>query len=120
MSLILIADDDPQHRQEISGILKRAGCHTVVVNGGRDALDAAHRQTFDLIFLDVAMPELNGLQALCILRKRHPHVKVCMLTALDSPDLLAQATHGAAVDWLPKPVQAEEMLRIVDKWCTAR
>mgnify|MGYP001057977078 CR=1 FL=1 len=117
MSIILVADDNLRLRQEISGILDQAGCDTVVVSDGQGAVEAVRRQAFDLIFLDVAMPGLNGLEALRMMRRIHPQVKVCMLTTLESYDLLVEATRDAEVDFVSKPVQARDLLQMVQKWC---
>jgi DNA-binding NtrC family response regulator len=117
MGTILVVDDDAQLRQEMAGILDRAGWRTVQVHDGQGAVDALCKRTFDLVFLDVAMPGLNGLEALRILHRAHPQVRVCMLTALDQPDMLVEATHYAAVDVIPKPVHENDVLRVVEKWC---
>ena len=68
--MILVADDDVRLQKEMSGILGRAGWPTLVVGDGRAVVDAVRSREFDLVFLDVAMPGLNGLEALRILRAR--------------------------------------------------
>jgi DNA-binding NtrC family response regulator len=117
MGTILVADDDAHLRQTVISILDRAGWSAVEVGDGRDAVDAVRGRQFDLVFLGVALPGLNGLEALRILHRSCPQVKVCMLTAFDQLDLLAKATRYAAVDFISKPVTASDVLRVVDKWC---
>jgi CheY-like chemotaxis protein len=115
--MILVVDDDASFRHRMHSILTNAGLEVVLADGGLEALDAIHEQEFDLVFLDVLMPGLNGLETLRILGRSFPQLKVCMLTALQEQDLLSQLTRYGAADCLAKPVDSQRVLHKVEKWC---
>ena len=115
--MILVVDDDAYLRSKMHHILTDAGLDVVLADDGVEALNAIHEQEFDLIFLDVLMPGLNGLECLSILGRSFPHLKVCMLTALREQDLLTQLTGYGAVDCLAKPIDPRRVLHKVNKWC---
>ena len=115
--MILVVDDDSFLRHKMRHILTDAGLDVVLADGGLNALNAVSEQEFDLVFLDVLMPGLNGLETLRILGRTFPHLKICMLTALQEQDLLAQLARYGAVDCLAKPVDPQRVLNKVEKWC---
>jgi CheY-like chemotaxis protein len=115
--MILVVDDDASLRHRMQDILTDAGLKVVLADDGLKALDAVSEQEFDLVFLDVLMPGLNGLETLRILGRSFPHLKVCMLTALQEQDLLTELAGYGAVDCLGKPVDPQRVLHQVAKWC---
>jgi two-component system OmpR family response regulator len=115
--MILVVDDDASFRHRMHNILTGAGLDVVLADDGLKALNAINEQEFDLVFLDVLMPGLNGLETLRILGRSFPRLKVCMLTALQEQDLLSQLTRYGAVDCLVKPVDPQRVLHKVQKWC---
>lgn len=115
--MILVVDDDASFRHRMHNILTDAGLDVVLADGGLKALNAVHEQEFDLVFLDVLMPGLNGLETLRLLGRSFPRLKVCMLTALQEQDLLSHLTRYGAVDCLAKPVDPQRVLHKVAKWC---
>jgi CheY-like chemotaxis protein len=115
---LLLAEDNPVNRRVAVGLLERAG-HTVVsVNNGRAALDALEKESFDLVLMDIQMPELDGLSATTELRAREArnggHVLVVAMTAHamagDRERCLAAGMDG----YIAKPVQARELLDLID------
>jgi CheY-like chemotaxis protein len=114
--MILVVDDDASFRQRMRSILVDAGIKVVLADSGLQALEAIHEQRFDLVFLDVMMPGLNGLETLRILGRSLPGLKVCMLTTLREQDLLPQLLRYGAVDCLTKPIDAQRVLDKVQKW----
>jgi CheY-like chemotaxis protein len=66
---ILVVDDDEMNRDMLSRRLSRVGYSVQVANGGRQALDLVGKHPFDLILLDIMMPDLNGIDVLKILRQ---------------------------------------------------
>ena len=82
---ILIVDDEAVLRQTLARILQRAGLEVTTVAGGREALEYARQQAFDLVYLDIRMPDMNGLAVLKRLHADHPELPVVLFTA--QPDL---------------------------------
>ena len=109
---ILIVDDTPQNIQVLGSLLHRENYSVSVVLNGRDALKMVEKTKFDLILLDVMMPEMNGLEV-CEKLKLDPRVgniPVIFLTARsDSADILKGFEVGG-VDYVTKPFQGAELL----------
>jgi adenylate cyclase len=102
---ILVVDDTEANRELLSRRLRRQG-HTVdTADGGRSALDAVAKSQFDLVLLDLIMPDINGLEVLKRL-KAHPvdqHIPVMMISALDEIDSIVRCIEAGAEDYIPKP-----------------
>jgi len=110
---ILVAEDNVVNQRVIVGILERAG-HTVrVVGDGEQALDALENERFDVIIMDLNMPQLGGLDAARAYRFMDPdsmHVPIIMLSADVTSETMKEC-EGAGIDaFLPKPVEARRML----------
>jgi CheY-like chemotaxis protein len=115
--VILVVDDDVSMRLKLHHILTDAGQDVVLADDGIAALSALSEQEFDLVFLDVMMPGLNGLECLRILGRSFPSLKVCMLTSLQEQDLLSQLSRYGAADCLAKPIDPQRVLLKLDKLC---
>ena len=103
--VILVVDDNELNRDLLSRRLRREGHTVVVAEDGRAALDALARQPFDLVLLDIMMPELTGYEVLEILKKDEVlrHVPVVMITAATEDDSIVRCLALGAEDHLPKP-----------------
>jgi phosphoserine phosphatase RsbU/P len=103
--IILVVDDNELNRDLLSRRLRRDGHTVVVAEDGRAALDALARQPFDLVLLDIMMPELTGYEVLEILKKDDVlrHVPVVMITAATEDDSIVRCLALGAEDHLPKP-----------------
>jgi diguanylate cyclase (GGDEF)-like protein/PAS domain S-box-containing protein len=103
---LLLVDDDEMNRDMLGRRLELEGYAVCLAEGGRQALELLERQTFDLVLLDVMMPELNGLQTLYKIREtRGPaELPVIMVTAKDQSEDVVEAFHLGANDYVTKPV----------------
>lgn len=102
---LLIVDDDQMNRDMLAQRLKRDGYTVSMAENGRQALELAKTQKFDLILLDILMPEMNGYQVLEHLKgnKEVRHIPVIMISALDEIDSVVQCIEIGAEDYLAKP-----------------
>ena len=103
---ILIADDNRVNQLLLARGLEQQGHTVVFAENGRDALDLLRRQRFDLLLLDVLMPELDGYQVLAEL-KDDAHLReipVVMTSALDEIDSVVKCLEMGAEDYLTKPI----------------
>jgi adenylate cyclase len=103
---ILIADDNRVNQLLLGRGLEQQGHTVVFAEHGREALDLLRRQSFDLMLLDVLMPELDGYQVLAEL-KRDPHLRdipVVMTSSLDELDSVVKCIEMGAEDYLTKPI----------------
>jgi adenylate cyclase len=105
---ILIVDDNPSNRELLGRQLMRAG-HTITeAEGGQAALGKVESEDFDLILLDLMMPDISGYEVLCRLKAQpdHAEVPVIMISALDDLDSVIRCIEAGAVDYLFKPFDA--------------
>ena len=84
-----------------------------VVYSGEEAIEAYHRAEFDVSFLDVMMPGMNGVESFLVIRKLRPNANVFMMSGYSVEDLLKQAVDKGALGLLTKPVPPETVLRMV-------
>jgi sigma-B regulation protein RsbU (phosphoserine phosphatase) len=103
---LLVVDDNDDNRYTLTQRLKRIGYSnlTTAVNG-REALDRLAAQPFDLVLLDIMMPEMNGYEVLERLKAdaRLRHVPVIMISAVDELESVVRCVELGAEDYLPKP-----------------
>ena len=121
---ILLAEDHPTNQKIVQLILDGTGVELTIVENGLLALDALDREPFDLVLMDMQMPELDGLAATAVLRKREVmqgvrRTPVIMLTA-NALDEHRRASHDAGADHhLTKPVRALELLSVIGEVVSA-
>jgi CheY-like chemotaxis protein len=116
---ILIAEDNPTNQQLLRRILEKRGHAVVVACDGREALTLLSQQEFDLVLMDVQMPEMDGLQATVAIRDRERttgrHEKIIALTAHamkgDEERCLASGMDG----YLSKPIQLRLLERVLEE-----
>lgn len=109
---ILVVDDDKDNAASLGELFEFEGHRVHVVHSGKEAIDAYVNSTFDIAFMDVMMPEKNGVESFFEIRKLRPTARVYMMTGYSVEELLQQAVRGGAMGVLEKPFEAEEVLRI--------
>jgi class 3 adenylate cyclase len=103
---ILVVDDNEDNRYTLTQRLRRQGYGDVTAApDGRQALDLLRSRPFDLVLLDIMMPEVNGYQVLEALKadERLRHVPVIMISAVDELESVIRCIELGAADYLPKP-----------------
>jgi class 3 adenylate cyclase len=102
---ILVVDDMETNRDLLSRRLSREGHEVTTAEGGRRALELMKAEEFDLVLLDLMMPEMNGFEVLARLKAdaRLYQVPVIMISALDEMDSVVRCIEAGAEDYLPKP-----------------
>ena len=112
---ILWADDEIDLLKPHLMFLRNKGYDVVTANNGRDALDMADAEPFDLIILDENMPGLTGLETLTIIKQRHPETPVIMITKSEEENIMDQAVGSKIADYLIKPVNPNQILSAIKK-----
>jgi CheY-like chemotaxis protein len=117
---ILIADDDAAVQTTVRLLLERAGYHVVTASDGRRALDHLESGNFDLLFLDIFMPGMDGFETMRLVRQRHPSVQIIVISGHSipsetnpAPDFLTMARKLGAVRSLQKPFRPDALLQTV-------
>jgi DNA-binding response OmpR family regulator len=107
---ILIIDDEAHLRQTLARILQRASFQVTTADCSEMALSLLAGAAFDLVYLDIRMPGLSGLEALKIIHAQYPNLPVILFTA--QPDLhsAVEALRLGAADYLLKPIQPQALI----------
>lgn len=110
---ILIVDDDPGQRSLLNSFLTGNGFETVLAESGDRALGALRSGDFNLMISDVRMPGMSGLETLRRARQEHAVLPVLLVTAYADIREAVGAMQDGAVNYLPKPIDLDELLTIV-------
>jgi len=115
---ILLAEDSLVNQKVAVGVLQRAGHTVVVANNGREALAAAETGEYDLIFMDVQMPEMDGLEATAAIRARQKQtgrrVPIIAMTAHALQGDRQRCLEAGMDQYLAKPIRAAQMLGMIE------
>jgi DNA-binding NarL/FixJ family response regulator len=111
---VLVADDHPLFRDGIVSLLEAAEFEVVgQVNNGEEAVAAVRALKPDLVLLDITMPEMDGLEALQIIKRENPEIQVVMLTVSDDDEHLLTAIQNGANGYLLKNLNANQFLEML-------
>jgi CheY-like chemotaxis protein len=112
---ILIVDDDLSLCKSLSLVLRRIGCTVTAVNDGPDAIEKVKKKAFDMIFLDIKMPVMNGVEVYKRIKKIRPEADITMITAYVSDDLVQEALKAGATGILHKPFDIDQVIKSIDE-----
>ncbi len=109
---ILIVDDDVRFRRLIQGILEKEGYATVAAQSGTDGIAAAEKLKPDIIFLDIYMPETNGIEVCKRLKEKDStrDIPVIFVTVNTDDTILKEAFDAGCLDYIHKPLNRVELL----------
>lgn len=111
---ILVVDDDVDFAESLGEVLESHGCEVVIAHSGESAISIFSEQQFDIAFMDVKMPGLNGVESFFEMRKIRPDVKVMLMTGYALEELLQQAIDQGVLGVLNKPLDIEQVLKVVE------
>lgn len=107
---ILVIDDESEIREGLELLLKSEGYGVSSAETGQGGLARLEEHPFDLLLLDVSLPDRNGLDLLKEIRRRDPELSVVLITAYGSIDMARQAFKSGAMDYITKPWSNDELL----------
>jgi DNA-binding NtrC family response regulator len=120
MPRVLVIDDDIGIRTVIKTVLERQGFEVAVAADGRSGIAAVQEEKFDVLIVDIFMPDMDGLESIRAFNKVAPAVPVIAMSGFlfrdalsPAPDFLAMATKLGAACSLQKPFRSKELLRVV-------
>ena len=137
---ILLVDDDPINQMVALGLLRRRGWEATAAANGKEALQVLAQQRFDLILMDLQMPELDGFQTASIIRQNEAgpppeasprettlamretthghsvHIPIIALTTASQPGVREKCLASGMDDFLNKPVNPRELYGMIEKY----
>ncbi|WP_229528024.1 tetratricopeptide repeat-containing hybrid sensor histidine kinase/response regulator [Planctobacterium marinum] len=113
---VLLAEDHPNNRELIRLMLSRMGLMVTDVENGLLACNAALKEQFDLVFLDIQMPVMDGGQALKQIKKAYPDTPVIALTANNMKHEVEQYMREGFTAHLPKPLPREDLIALLEHY----
>lgn len=111
---ILIVDDDQAICRTLSLIFEKGGYETETAGTGREAIEKAQGQFFNLALLDIKLPDMEGVELLTPLKEMHPDMVVIMVTAYASLETAVRALNEGASAYITKPLNMDEVLARVE------
>lgn len=111
MPKVLVVDDNAVNRLVLAVMLKRLSCSVMLAEDGPAALVLAEEEQFDLVLMDIAMPEMDGFEATWRLLANHKtkELSVIAVTAFSCVEMRAEAAAAGMADFLVKPVQYTDL-----------
>ncbi len=112
---IMVVDDEEAMRESLAAWLVKDGFEVATAASGEQALNLLSEAPFDLLFVDIKMPGMDGLELLRRLRTEYPQAMVVIITAYASIDTAVEAMKLGASDYLVKPFDPEQLMVLIDK-----
>jgi CheY-like chemotaxis protein/signal transduction histidine kinase len=110
---ILLAEDNIFNRKLAQNLFKSLGFEIDLAENGKEAVKMAGEKSYDIIFMDLLMPEMDGLQAVAEIRKMGTEVPVVAVTAVENPDSRSDAAALGIEDYLVKPATTDQIKEIL-------
>lgn len=112
---VLVIDDEPVVIKSCDRVLAHEGIEVEGVTSGRDGLDRAESSPFDVVLLDLKMPDMNGMEVLHRIKQAKPEVTVIIITGFPSVDTAIEAFKLGVFDYVPKPFTPDELAETVKR-----
>jgi DNA-binding response OmpR family regulator len=112
-SCILIIDDEPNLRRTLAFVLQRAGHLVTTAANAKEAVQHLQNGAYDLVFLDLKLPDADGIQFLPVIRRMYPQMPVLILTAHATLESAMEAVRQGARDYLLKPIDPTQIIERV-------
>jgi two-component system chemotaxis response regulator CheY len=119
MIQILIVDDNDNNRLALQLLLEEfENVHIKEAQDGQEAVACFEEMSFDLVFMDIMMPIMDGIEATKIIKSTHPHAMIIALSALDDKDSKHRMLLAGAEDYLTKPIESELFTQRIRNYLT--
>jgi len=112
---IFIVDDDRDLAESLADVLEARGYEVELAGSGEEGVERFRQTDFDLVFMDVKLPGMNGVESFFEFRKVKPDARVMMMTGYSVEQLLAQAIENGALGILNKPFAIPEILAVLER-----
>lgn len=119
---ILIAEDNRVNQKLLTNLIKKIGYEADVANNGAEVIEALEKKSYDLIFMDMEMPVLDGVETTRKIHQKWAGQKIpsiVAMTANDDDDSRGRCFDAGMSDYLTKPVNLKKLSQIIDKYCSS-
>jgi len=113
---ILLAEDNPVNQRVAKTMLEKQGFQVTIANNGKEAIELVTSQDFDLVLMDVQMPEMDGLEATKKIRELGIKIPIIALTANAFEEDRKRCLEAGMDDYLSKPIKIEELLNVMSNF----
>jgi len=107
---ILVVDDDPEILECFKSIFKGSGAQLFLSNSAVSAIEELKRQSYNIVFIDLYMPVINGMETLMRMKEICPDIIAIMISGFRNPQILEAAKRSGAANYLFKPLDVKEIL----------
>ncbi|MBI4965630.1 MAG: response regulator [Desulfomonile tiedjei] len=111
---VLIVDDEERFRTTMCKLLTVRGLEAVTAGSGKEAIQKLRQNPYDVIILDVRMPEMGGVQVLSEIKEIDPQAEVIIMTGYASVDTAKEIIKLGAYDYVLKPYAIEELMEKIE------
>ncbi|MBL7664148.1 MAG: sigma-54-dependent Fis family transcriptional regulator [Bacteriovoracaceae bacterium] len=120
MNKVLVVDDDKVLQGSVRQALEYHHFLVDVADNGKEAVAAVYKEKYDLVVMDVNMPEMDGIQALVEIKKHDPSIIVIILTAFSNVQDAVKAVKEGAYNYLEKPISSDNLVALIKRALKAR
>lgn len=120
MHKVLVVDDDKVLQQSVKQALQYHHFDVEVADNGKEAVAAVYKDKYDLVVMDVNMPEMDGIEALVEIKKHDPSIIVLILTAYSNVSDAVRAVKEGAFNYLEKPITSDNLVALIKRALKAR
>ena len=113
---ILIAEDVESNFLYLKAVLSKLNATIFWAKNGIETVEICEKNSIDLVFMDLQMPEMNGYEATEILKKKFPNLPIVAQTAFAMSDDREKALDSGCDDYLAKPIKSKDLLSVVEKF----
>ncbi len=121
---VLLVEDNEVNRKLALRMLQRLGCSVEVATNGREAVEMTSNRAYDIVFMDIQMPEMDGIEATRSIRERESsagtHLPIIAMTAHAMEGDRERCLSAGMDDYLSKPVKIDRLAHMVEKWSPVR
>ena len=112
---ILIVEDDQDLRESLATALRDEGCHVLSAQDADEAIASVKAHKVNIIFMDICLPDMNGVKVYKAIKKIQPAATTVMMTGFFVQDLVNAAISAGAYDVLYKPFTMDDILKMIKK-----
>lgn len=113
---VLVAEDNRMNQILAQKFFTKLGCDVIVANDGFEAIKIFGENKFDVVFMDIQMPGLNGFQTAAEIKKLNPNTPIVAMTANGLKGDRENCLAAGMIDYVPKPIRKSRIIEILNKY----